>query len=199
LAQSAFRVVMVIALLLAPTVAFAHPGHGETADLLGGFLHPFGGLDHLLAMTAVGLIAAQIGGRALVLVPASFVALMALGGLYGAAGGSLPFVETAVALSVLAFGALIASGAAPTVVAAMTLVGAFALFHGHAHGVEMPAVGSGVQYGLGFVAATALLHGAGIGLGLALRQMSEAPRRRAMQTCGLTLALVGAGLTIGLI
>lgn len=199
MARSAFRVVMTIALLLAPTVVFAHPGHGETADLLVGFLHPFSGIDHLLAMTAVGLIAARIGGRALVSVPASFVALMAIGGLFGAAGGSLPFVETAVALSVLVFGVLIVSGAAPTVVAVMTLVGAFALFHGYAHGVEMPVAGSGLQYGLGFIAATALLHGVGIGLGLTFRQMSETPRRRAMQACGLVLTLIGAGLTVGLV
>ena len=136
--RTAFRLLVTIALLLAPSVAFAHPGHGEAGSLLAGFLHPLSGLDHLLAMTAVGLFAAHLGGRALWAVPATFVAVMALGGVSGAAGISLPFVETAIALSVVIFGLMIFSGMAPPVLAAMALVGIFAIFHGHAHGTEMP-------------------------------------------------------------
>ena len=197
--RTALRLFVTVTLLFAPSIAFAHPGHGEESGLLAGLIHPFSGLDHLLAMTAVGLFAAHLGGRALWAVPASFVAVMALGGIFGAAGVSLPFVETAIALSVLVFGFVIFSGMTPPVFAAMALVGLFAIFHGHAHGTEMPVNGSALVYGIGFMVATALLHGFGIALGLAIHWFDEAPRRRAMQTCGVALALMGAGLTIGLV
>jgi urease accessory protein len=199
MSRTAFRLLVAIALLLAPSVASAHPGHVEDGSLLGGFIHPFGGIDHLLAMTAVGLFAANLGGRALWAVPTTFVAVMALGGVFGAAGVSLPFTETAIALSVLVFGFVISSGMTPPVPAAIALVGIFAVFHGHAHGTEMPAGVSGVVYGFGFMVATALLHGLGITLGLAIGRFDEAPRRRAMQTCGVAIALIGAGLTISLV
>jgi urease accessory protein len=197
--RTAFRLLVTIALLLAPSVAFAHPGHGEAGSLLAGFLHPLSGLDHLLAMTAVGLFAAHLGGRALWAVPATFVAVMALGGVSGAAGISLPFVEIAIALSVVIFGLMIFSGMAPPVLAAMALVGIFAIFHGHAHGTEMPVDGSGMLYGMGFMVATALLHGFGITLGLAIRSFDEVPKRRAMQACGAVIGLIGTGLVIGLV
>jgi urease accessory protein len=199
MSRTAFRLLVAIALLLAPSVASAHPGHVEDSSLLGGFIHPFGGIDHLLAMTAVGLFAAHLGGRALWAVPTTFVAVMALGGVFGATGVSLPFTETAIALSVLVFGFMIFSGMTPPVLAAMVLVGVFAAFHGHAHGTEMPAGVSGAVYGIGFMVATALLHGLGITLGLAIGRLDEAPRRRAMQTCGVAIALIGAGLTISLV
>lgn len=197
--QSTFRLIATVAWLLAPGVAFAHPGHGEVASLLAGLTHPFNGIDHLLAMTAVGLLAAHVGGRALWTVPATFVAVMALGGLFGVAGLSLPLVETAVALSVLVFGIMILSAMAPPVVAAIGLVGFFAIFHGYAHGSEMPVGSTGIVYGAGFMIATALLHGLGIALGLSLRRFNEAPRRRAMQACGAVIGLIGAALTIGLV
>lgn len=179
--------------------ALAHPGYGGDSSLLGGFVHPLGGIDHLLAMTAVGLFAAHLGGRALWAVPATFVAVMALGGIFGAVGVSLPFTEAAIALSVLVFGFVIFSGITPPVLAAMALVGIFAAFYGHAHGAEMPVGASGAVYGIGFMAATALLHGFGIMLGLAIGRFEEALRRLAMQTCGVAIALVGAGLTISLV
>jgi len=199
MSRAAFRLIVTGALVVAPGVAFAHPGHGADGGLLAGFLHPFSGIDHLLAMTAVGLLAAHLGGRALWAVPAAFVALMTLGGILGAAGVSLPFVETAVALSVAVFGLLILSGMSPPVLAVMSLVGAFALFHGHAHGAEMPIGGSLPVYGIGFVTATALLHGFGITLGLATRAIGEAKRRRVMQACGAAIGLVGTGLVFGLV
>jgi urease accessory protein len=199
MSRTAFRLLVTAGLLLAPSVAFAHPGHGEGGSLLAGFIHPLSGIDHLLAMTAVGLFAAHLGGRALWAVPATFVAVMALGGVFGAAGVSLPFAETAIALSVLVFGFVIFSGMTPPVLAAMALVGIFAIFHGYAHGTEMPVGGSGVVYCIGFMVATALLHGFGITLGLAICWFDEAPRRRAMQTCGVAIGLIGAGLTIGLV
>jgi urease accessory protein len=185
--------------MLAPSIAFAHPGHGEAGNLLAGFLHPLSGIDHLLAMTAVGLFAAHLGGRALWAVPATFVALMGLGGIFGAAGVSLPFVEDAIALSVLVFGLVIFSRMAPPVLAAMALVGIFAIFHGHAHGTEMPVSASWVDYGISFMVATALLHGFGITLGLAIRWFDEPSRRRVMQACGAVIGLIGTGLVIGLV
>lgn len=199
MSRTTFRLLVAIALLLAPSVALAHPGHGEDSILLGGFIHPFGGIDHLLAMMAGGLFAAHLGGRALWAVPATFVAVMALGAVFGATGVSLPFTETAIALSVLVFGFMIFSGMTPPVHTAMALVGIFAAFHGHAHGTEMPVGVSGAVYSIGFMVATALLHGFGITLGLAIGRFEEAPRRLAMQTCGVASALIGAGLTISLV
>jgi len=175
------------------TPAWAHPGH-EAGGLAQGFLHPLGGLDHVLAMVAVGLIAARIGGRALLLVPASFLGMMAVGGAAGAAGSSLPYVETGIALSVVVLGAVLALGAVPPVAGAMALVGAFAVFHGFAHGAEMPGVASGLAYGLGFLAATALLHAAGLGLGLAARRLDARPVWR---VAGAGLAAAGLGLLSG--
>ena len=197
--RTAFRLLVTVGFLLAPSIAFAHPGHVAESSLLAGFIHPFGGIDHLLAMIAVGLFAAHLGGRVLWAVPASFVAVMALGGIFGAAGVSLPLAETAIALSVLVFGLVIFLRLAPPVLAAMALVGLFAIFHGYAHGSEMPVNASAIDFGIGFMAATTLLHGCGIALGLAIGQAAEAPRRRAMQTCGAAIALIGAGLTIGLV
>jgi len=199
MSRKAFRLLVTAALLLAPSVAFAHPGHSEANSLLAGFVHPFSGIDHLLAMTAVGLFAAHLGGRALWAVPVTFVAVMALGGILGAAGVSLPFTETAIALSVLVFGLVIFSGMTPPALAAMALVGSFAIFHGYAHGTEMPVAGSGIVFGVGFIVATALLHGFGIALGLAIGRFDEMPRRRAMQACGVAIGLIGVGLTVGLV
>jgi len=163
---------------LVPTLAFAHPSH-ESAGLLTGFLHPLGGVDHIIAMVAVGLLAARIGGRALWLVPASFVATMAVAGLGGMAGAPLPYAETGIALSVVVLGAVAAFGVAMPVAVAMGLVAFFAVFHGYAHGIEMPETVSGLAYGAGFVAATALLHGVGIGLGLLVGQIGRSSVRRA--------------------
>ena len=154
-------------LALAPTVALAHPGH-DGAGLAHGFAHPFGGVDHIAAMVAVGLLAARLGGRALWLVPASFVAAMAVAGVAGMAGMTLPYAETGIAISVGVLGAIAAFGIAMPVAAAMGLVAFFAVFHGYAHGIEMPETASGLAYGAGFVAATAALHAIGIALGLAI-------------------------------
>jgi urease accessory protein len=134
---------------------------GETGGLSGGFAHPLSGLDHVLAMLAVGMWAAQLGGRAVWLVPLSFVAMMTAGGAVALAGLPLPLVELGIAGSVVVFGALIAFAARLPVGLGMAVVGAFALFHGHAHGTEIPAAASAVAYAAGFVAATGLLHAAG--------------------------------------
>ena len=166
--------------ILTPTIAFAHTGIGPTVGFSHGFLHPITGLDHVLAMVMVGMFAAQLGGRALWLVPAAFVAVMAAGGALGVAGYPLPFVEIGIALSVVTLGALVAFGVRLPTAVAMAVVALFAIFHGHAHGSEMPETAAGLTYGLGFVVATALLHMAGIGLGLVHRPHPDRrrPRRR---------------------
>jgi urease accessory protein len=145
-------------LILFPALAWAHPGH------VAGFLHPFTGLDHLLAMVSVGLWAAQLGGRWRWAVPLAFVGSMALGGALGFAGLHLHFVEPMIAASVLVLG-LAVSLRVQLRWPALALVGTFALFHGVAHASEMPADASTAIYALGFVSATALLHAAGVALG----------------------------------
>ena len=183
-APTAFRLLVTVALVLAPSIAFAHPGHGGDAVFWAGFIHPFGGLDHLLAMTAVGLFAAHLGGRALWAIPATFVALMALGGVSGAAGNSLPFVETAIALSVVVFGLMIFSGMAPPVLAAMALVGIFAVFQATRTASKCRSTVPGSLYGMGFMVATALaarLRHDARPFNTAVRRSAEAPRHESLR------------------
>jgi urease accessory protein len=163
---------------LAPVAASAHPGH-DGAGVVHGFMHPLSGYDHIIAMVAVGLLAARLGGRALWLVPASFVAVMTVAGLAGSTGVALPYVETGIAASVVVLGAVALFGVAMPVAAAMGLVGFFAAFHGYAHGLEMPETASALAYGAGFVAATAMLHAVGIGLGLVIGQTRRDAARAA--------------------
>ena len=194
LAAASLALVATIAL---PTIASAHPGHDGTPGFIHGFLHPLGGLDHIFAMVAVGLFAARLGGRALWLVPASFVVTTAAAGAAGMAGLALPYVEAGIALSILVLGAAIALEMTMPVAAAMGLVALFAVFHGHAHGTEMPQTMSGLAYGTGFVAATAALHALGIGLGLVIGRSGEMFGRRVLQVGGSAAALAGAALLAG--
>ena len=155
--------------------AAAHVGHGETSGFVHGFLHPIGGLDHMLAMVSVGMLAALLGGRALWMVPASFMAMMAVGAGLAMAGFDLPFVELGISLSVIALGVAVALQLPLPMIGAMAFVGFFAVFHGFAHGAEMPVDASGASYGAGFLLATALLHLAGLVTGLVLsRSVSKA-------------------------
>jgi urease accessory protein len=179
---------------LAAGPALAHTGVGTVSGLAAGFAHPVGGLDHVLAMVAVGILAAQQGGRALWLVPAAFLAMMVAGGALGAAGFALPYVELGIVGSVIVLGAVVAAGRRMPVVLAMALAGIFAVFHGHAHGTEMPLNASGLEYGAGFVLATALLHGAGVGLGLGA---ATAARPLALRFGGGAIALAGLALAAG--
>jgi urease accessory protein len=166
--QTIFRVFSAALALIAFAAA---PAEAHTIDtgaaLAHGFAHPFTGLDHVLAMVAVGLWASHLGGRARWLVPASFVSVMAVAGGMAMAGVSLPFIETAIALTVVALGALIFARMRMPTGLGMAVVGSFALFHGFAHGLEAPAA-AGIAYGAGFMAATAILHGIGIGFGVSL-------------------------------
>ena len=150
--------------------ALAHPGHANGA--MAGLLHPLTGADHILAMLAVGLWGAQLGGRAQWLLPASFVAFLALGGALGMSGAALPMVEAGIITSVLLLGLLIGFAVKLKTLPAAMVVGGFAVFHGFAHGTEMPALGNAWLYGIGFVAASAALHIAGLGLGSMVRSHS---------------------------
>lgn len=165
-------------------LAAAHPGHAH--DAVAGLLHPLLGADHLLAMLAVGVWACQLGGRARWLLPASFVALMALAGAAGMAGIALPMVEGGIAASLLALGLLIAFSVRLPAGAGAGLAALFAICHGYAHGAEMPAAGAAWQYALGFLLSTAVLHGCGLLLGASLR-------RRAAWLRGAGLALAAGG------
>ncbi len=155
---------LLAALLLMPTAALAHPGHVEGSPLVAGLSHPLGGVDHLLAMVAVGLWAAGIGGRAVWALPASFVAAMIAGGMLGAAGIVLPWVEPVILASSIVIGAAVALALRPGLAAVLPVVAVFGMMHGHAHGVEGPAEGL-AAYAAGFALATAGLHGAGVALG----------------------------------
>ena len=153
------------ALLLAAPQAAAHVFSEAGAGWNAGFSHPFSELDHVLAMLAVGLWAAQIGRPALWLLPLAFPLTMALSGLLGAYGMQLPWVESGIAASVLVLGVMIALALKPPPWACTGLVMLFAVFHGHAHGTELPETASPALYGLGFAIATAILHAIGLGIG----------------------------------
>lgn len=128
---------LTLAAMLTPTLAFAHTGVGDTHGVVHGFMHPVTGLDHILAMVTVGILAWQLGGRALWALPTAFVAAMMVGGALGVAGVDVPFVELGIALSVVVLGAAVALGVRAPLAFAIGLVGFFAIFHGHAHGTEM--------------------------------------------------------------
>jgi len=173
--------------------AYAHVGAGETTGFMHGLAHPAGGLDHVCAMLAVGLWAAQTGGRSTWVVPLTFVGVMALGGALPVLGIALPFVEQGIVLSVLLLGVLIAAAVRLPLVLSSGLVGLFALWHGHAHGAEMPAAVSGIGYALGFMMATALLHAIGVGFGLAMRRLAH---ERIVRAAGTSIALCGVYLAV---
>ncbi len=188
---------LALATVALPTAAFAHTGHGDTAGFVHGFMHPVGGLDHVLAMVAVGIFAFVLGGRALWLVPLSFVGMMAVGFLLGTNGITLPCAELAIALSSIVIGGVAALGRRMPLVAAMALVGGFAAFHGWAHGAEMPADAGALTYALGFVAATALLHIAGIAASMGVAAVTGKYGRTVAQIAGGVFALGGVGILAG--
>jgi urease accessory protein len=193
------RAVAALGAILAPTAAFAHAGHDSAVGFVQGFVHPVSGLDHVLAMIAVGLFAANLGGRALWAVPLSFVAVMALGGALGVAGIAVPFVEAGIAVSVFVLGLAVALRWRWSVTGAMALVGGFAVFHGHAHGAEMPVDAAGLAYGIGFVLATAILHAMGLGLGLGTARFGSKHAPRAIRFGGAAMAVAGLGILTGVV
>jgi urease accessory protein len=181
------------AILLLPSLAHAHVGVGETSGFVHGMGHPLSGLDHICAMVAVGLWAAQMGGRAIWAVPLTFVSVMALGGALGMLGVHIPFVETGIVISVLALGVLIAASVHLPLAVSIIVVGLFAIFHGHAHGAEMPETVSGFAYAAGFIIATAFLHACGIGLGIAIQKLASPA---VVRFAGIAIVLCGGYLLL---
>lgn len=183
-----------LALLLAAAAspALAHTGAGATHGFASGLAHPFLGVDHLGAMVAVGLWAGLVGGRAVWAWPLAFVATMIAGALLGLHDVRLPGVEAGIAASLLLLGLAVAFKAPLPVLAGVSLCGVFALFHGHAHGLEMPTIVGPVPYVAGFALATAALHGAGLALGLGLKRFDRTwlPRIAGVATSALGLVLM---------
>ncbi|KQV16416.1 urease accessory protein [Rhizobium sp. Root1203] len=187
------------ALFLAPSLAFAHTGVGDTFGFVHGFSHPLSGLDHVLAMVMVGVLAWQLGGRAVWVVPTTFVLVMAGGGVLGMTGVAIPFVEIGIALSVIILGAIVALGIRAPVAIAAGIVGLFAIAHGHAHGAEMPAAAAGLAYAAGFMMATAALHVAGLAIGSLIGKVGGRSGTFATRAAGGIAALAGVSLLAGLI
>ena len=176
-----------IALVLFPIAAQAHPGHGANG-FGSGMSHPFSGLDHILAMIAVGLWGVQTGGRARWCLPLAFVVAMIAGSLAGMAHAPLPFVEHGILASVVILGALLASATRLPLVASIVACGVFSMFHGYAHGAEMSASVSAWSYNAGFAVATMLLHGTGMGAALIVDRFA---RLQCLRAAGAAIALAG--------
>jgi len=195
ISRTALGIPLAAGALLLPAAASAHTGAGLGAGFGAGFVHPLAGLDHLLAMLAVGMWGARLGSPALWALPVAFPLVMAVGGVLGIAGLGLPSVELAIALSVVVLGGAIALDRRPPLAVAGVLVGAFAIFHGHAHGTELPGQAGALAYSAGFVLATGLVHAAGIGIGL----VTHLPRGTAvLRAGGAAIAAVGLVLVSGL-
>jgi urease accessory protein len=171
-----------------PLVASAHIQSGETGGFVTGLSHPVSGLDHVLAMIAVGLWGAQLGVPALWVLPVAFPMMMACGGMLGLMGIPLPGVEVGIAVSAIVLGVMVLLEAKPPLGVAIAIVAFFAIFHGHAHGTELPAGQSGLLYSIGFVAATGCLHGVGILIGLIHRWSAG---KIALRVAGAGVALAG--------
>jgi urease accessory protein len=183
-----------IAVLMTATSASAHSGGAAGAGFATGFLHPVLGWDHVAAMVAVGLWGAFLGAPAIWVLPVAFPLVMALGGALGVAGVPLPGIETGIAASALVIGLAVALAARPPLWMAAVIVAAFAVFHGHAHGAEMPQAANPLAYAAGFVVATGLLHLAGIAFGL----LAARPAGRiAVRAAGGVIALGGIGFLTG--
>jgi len=157
---------LVALFLLFPAHAFAHVERGQATGFITGLQHPWSGLDHVLAMIAVGLWGAQLGSPAMWLLPVTFPMVMSMGAMMGLLGIPLPGIEIGIALSAILLGAMVVGEIRPRLIIAAMLVGFFAIFHGHAHGSELPVGQSGMLYSMGFVIATGFLHASGITLGL---------------------------------
>jgi urease accessory protein len=187
-------VTLVASLVTGPAIAHVGPGaHGGVAS---GFLHPLVGWDHVAAMVAVGLWGACLGRPAIYVLPVAFPLAMVFGGFLGVTGAPVPGVEAGIAASALLLGLAVTIALRPPLRAAAAMVAVLAVFHGHAHGVEMPEAASPFGYALGFVAATSLLHLAGISVGLLARSPIGA---RTVQAVGAVIAVAGLGFLTGAI
>ena len=169
-------------------IGLLHEGKGAAAGFLAGLQHPISGWDHILAMVAVGLWGAQLGPPAIWLLPVTFPMMMAVGGFLALIGVTLPGVEVGIAISAVALGLVVAMEVRPKLTIAAAIVGVFAIFHGYAHGAELPEGQSGVAYSVGFVISTGLLHAAGITIGLVHRWRTGA---KALRLAGAAISLAG--------
>jgi urease accessory protein len=176
--------------------ASAHEGAGIIGGFSSGFLHPILGWDHVIAMVAVGLWGAFLGNPAMWVLPVVFPLVMAFGGAIGVMGIPIPAVETGIAASAVVLGAMVAFAVRPPIWIAAVIVGAFAIFHGHAHGTELPSAANPLAYSLGFVIATGLLHLCGIAFGLVVRWPAG---KIAVQAGGGLIALAGVGFLTGIV
>jgi urease accessory protein len=184
-----------IFVLLASAPAWAHEGEGISVGGFGaGFLHPLTGPDHIVAMVAVGLWGAFLGLPAIWVLPVVFPLVMAMGGVLGVIGVPLPGVEVGIAGSAIVLGLVVAFAARPPLWIAAVIVGVFAIFHGHAHGTELPEAANPISYSLGFVIATGLLHLVGIAFGLLVRWPAG---RVAVRAVGCLIAVAGVAFLTG--
>ena len=196
ISSPAFRFAFACLLLLLPMTAGAHTESGTIGGFVSGFRHPLTGLDHIVAMVAVGLWGAYLGAPAMWLLPVVFPVVMALGGGLGVLGVPLPAVEKCIALSGVMLGLAVAFAARPPLWLSAGIVGFFAIFHGHAHGTELPEAANAMTYAVGFVIATGLLHLSGIALGLLVRWPWG---RMVVRTGGAAIAIIGLGFLFGMI
>ena len=182
-------------IVYASTVS-AHEGTGITGGFISGFLHPVLGWDHVVAMVAVGLWRAFLGNPAIWVLPVVFPLIMAFGGALGVIGVPIPAVETGIAASAVVLGAMVAFTVRAPIWIAAVIVGAFAIFHGHAHGTELPNAANPLAYSIGFVLSTGLLHLSGVAFGLLVRWPAG---KVVVQTGGGLIALVGVGFLTGIV
>lgn len=181
------RALLALCLGLTANAAWAHTGN-MAGGFASGFMHPLFGWDHVVAMVAVGLWGAFLGMPAIWVLPVTFPLVMTIGGALGVAGVPLPGVEIGIALSAIVLGAMVAFAVRPPLWVAAVIVATFAIFHGHAHGTELPSAADPIAYSLGFVVATGLLHLAGIAIGLVVRW----PRGKdVVRVCGIGIAVAG--------
>lgn len=185
-------VILALALLV-PGVVLAHPGVAPATGFMGGVGHTIGGVDHCLSMIAVGLWAAQIGGRALWVVPCTFVGVMVAGSILGMAGVAVPFVEEGILVSVLVLGILVAGAFRMSIACSSLVVGLFAFLHGHAHGTEMSGAPGAISYLVGFSLAAAMLHLLGMGVSTLMHRLNLQPVNRCI---GATIAFAGLMLAV---
>jgi urease accessory protein len=192
------KIISMSGLILLSTISAAF-AHADAANITGGFLsgffHPITGLDHVVAMIAVGLWGAFLGRPAIWVLPIVFPLVMAFGGALGVAGVHIPYIETGIALSGVILGLAVSFAVRPPLWIAAILVGAFAIFHGHAHGTELPSAANPLIYSVGFVIGTGLLHLAGILFGELTRWSWG---NRAVRGGGVIIALIGLGFLMGL-
>ncbi len=190
-------ILLLAPLLLAPLSAVAHEGSSlPYGSFIAGLAHPVLGVDHFLAMVSVGILSAQMGGRAIWTVPTTFVSVMAIGGLLGWLNVGLTSIELGISFSVLILGIAIAADRKLPILVAMGAVAIFAIFHGYAHGAEMPTVANAIRYALGFMTGTALLHVAGLVVGDISQHYARG--KILLRVAGAAIAGVGTWFLVGL-